>query len=80
MPSSRPAPACSQLPPESGLVYDFMYEKRDTGRWVRWIDTVDKALLQIPANAKVTTRGNARQRMERTSGRLFQRACTLACF
>ncbi|XP_037073992.1 LOW QUALITY PROTEIN: dynein heavy chain 3, axonemal-like, partial [Pollicipes pollicipes] len=43
-----------QLCPESGLLYDFMYEKRDTGRWVRWIDTVDKEQLQIPANAKVS--------------------------
>lgn len=42
-----------QLAPESGTFYDFMYEKRDTGRWVRWIDTIDKNLSAIPENAKV---------------------------
>ena len=52
-PGAPPFPFHSQLAPESGLLYDFMYEKRDTGRWVRWLDTVDKALLQIPPNAKV---------------------------
>lgn len=42
------------LPPESGLVYDYLYE-REGQRWVPWYDTIDKERLVIPPDAKVTT-------------------------
>lgn len=41
------------LPPESGLVYDFLYD-RDVQRWVPWYDTIAKDRLHIPLNAKVS--------------------------
>lgn len=41
------------LPPESGLVYDFLYD-RDVQRWVPWYDTIAKDRLHIPPNAKVS--------------------------
>jgi len=39
--------------PERGLVYDFTFEKRSSGVWIDWMDTIDSATGQIPANATV---------------------------
>ncbi|KAK8388715.1 hypothetical protein O3P69_020603 [Scylla paramamosain] len=41
------------LPPESGLVYDFIYEK-EMQRWVSWHDTINQDHLTIPSDAKVS--------------------------
>ncbi|CAG0920877.1 unnamed protein product [Notodromas monacha] len=44
----------NQLFPETGTVFDFVFERKDAGHWVGWIDTVNKKSLQIPPNAKVS--------------------------
>ncbi|XP_069937012.1 dynein axonemal heavy chain 3-like, partial [Cherax quadricarinatus] len=55
---TSPRPECfrltkGMLPPESGLVYDFLFE-RETQRWVLWCDTIDRDRLVIPPDAKVS--------------------------
>ncbi|MPC44116.1 Dynein heavy chain 3, axonemal [Portunus trituberculatus] len=40
------------LPPESGLVYDFIYEK-ETQRWLSWHDIINQERLSIPSDAQV---------------------------
>lgn len=42
----------SQIFPERAIVFEFMYDKKNNGSWIAWVDTVDKA-QQIPATAKV---------------------------
>ena len=39
--------------PERGIIYDFCFEKKGTGTWVEWLDTIDKSSMAIPADAKV---------------------------
>ncbi|XP_050716714.1 dynein axonemal heavy chain 3-like isoform X3 [Eriocheir sinensis] len=53
-----PKPECfklskSMLPPESGLMYDFMYEK-ERQRWVSWHDSINQNDFVIPTDAKVS--------------------------
>ena len=43
---------CRMLPPESGSVYDFLYEK-ETQRWVSWHDIISQDRFTIPSDAKV---------------------------
>jgi dynein heavy chain len=42
----------NQLFPERGSVFDFICDKKD-GKWVVWMDIVDRELLKIPQNAKI---------------------------
>ena len=39
--------------PDRLTVYDFCFEKKASGTWIEWMDTVDKSKLSIPATAKV---------------------------
>ena len=39
--------------PERNTIYDFCFEKKASGSWVDWMDTLDKSSLTIPGNAKV---------------------------
>ncbi|XP_064624417.1 dynein axonemal heavy chain 3-like [Lineus longissimus] len=41
--------------PERGTVFDFCFEKKASGSWADWMDTLDKSLLGIPAGAKVNS-------------------------
>ncbi|XP_008197222.2 dynein axonemal heavy chain 3 [Tribolium castaneum] len=41
----------AQIFPERAVVFDWIYDKRNNGTWISWLDTVDK-IQQIPANAK----------------------------
>lgn len=41
--------------PDRNTVYDFCFEKRASGNWVDWMDTIDKGTAQIPTDAKVGT-------------------------
>ena len=40
--------------PEAGSVYEYTFVKAASGSWSRWIDTIDKRLLHIDKNAKVS--------------------------
>lgn len=42
----------NQLFPERGIVFDYLYDKKNNGSWITWMDTVDK-IQQIPPNARV---------------------------
>ena len=42
--------------PERGMIYDFCFEKRASGNWIDWMDTIDKQASAIPAAAKVRSR------------------------
>ncbi|XP_076366412.1 dynein axonemal heavy chain 3-like isoform X2 [Tachypleus tridentatus] len=42
----------SQLFPEEGLVFDYMFDKH-TRDWVIWIDTLDRSSTLLPADARV---------------------------
>ncbi|XP_066944541.1 dynein axonemal heavy chain 3-like [Macrobrachium rosenbergii] len=53
-----PKPDCfrltrAMLPPDTGLVYDYLYDK-ETQKWIPWFDTIDKERLVIPPDAKIT--------------------------
>ena len=39
--------------PERNLVYDFCFEKRASGNWIDWMDTLDKSTMGVPADATV---------------------------
>ena len=41
--------------PERGTIYDFCFEKKASGQWIDWMDTVDKHLQTLAADAKVST-------------------------
>lgn len=41
--------------PERGTVYDFCFEKKASGNWIEWMDTLDRSTLTIPKDAKVYT-------------------------
>ena len=40
--------------PERNTVYDFCFEKKASGHWIDWMDTIDKASAGIPKDAKVS--------------------------
>lgn len=42
----------AQLFPERANVFEWIYDKRNNGTWLSWLDTVDK-VQQIPPHAKV---------------------------
>ncbi|XP_071052042.1 dynein axonemal heavy chain 3 isoform X2 [Onthophagus taurus] len=42
----------NQLHPERGLIFDYVYDKRNNGTWVVWADTLDQKQV-IPPTANV---------------------------
>ena len=40
--------------PERGLIYDYCFEKKSSGQWTDWMDTLDKSLQAIAPTAKVS--------------------------
>lgn len=44
--------AKNQLFPDRGLVFDFIWDKKNNGTWVNWVDMYDRNVA-IPNNAKV---------------------------
>jgi dynein heavy chain len=40
--------------PERGTIYDFCFEKKGSGNWIEWMDTLDRSLLTVPKDAKVS--------------------------
>ncbi|KAK6624385.1 hypothetical protein RUM44_011244 [Polyplax serrata] len=46
--------AKNQLFPEKGTVFDFVYDKKNNGTWINWLDTLDKAAGNYPPTAKVS--------------------------
>ncbi|XP_065680811.1 dynein axonemal heavy chain 3 isoform X1 [Hydra vulgaris] len=44
----------SNLIPDAGLVYDYVFVKQGNGSWLRWMETVDKNSLVIPQTAQVS--------------------------
>lgn len=42
----------NQLFSDKGTIFDYLYDKRNNGTWMSWLDLVDKQ-QQIPPNAKV---------------------------
>lgn len=47
----------NQLFPDRSNVFDWLYDKKNNGTWISWIDTVEK-VQQIPPNAKVRVSSN----------------------
>nr|CAD7398221.1 unnamed protein product [Timema cristinae] len=45
--------AKNQLFPEKESVFDYVYDKRNNGMWIPWLETVDKTLNTVPHTAKV---------------------------
>ncbi|CAG0885871.1 unnamed protein product [Darwinula stevensoni] len=43
-----------QLIPDGGTVYDYVFDRKDMGHWMPWMETMDKKALHIPPNAKVS--------------------------
>lgn len=41
-----------QLFPERGNVFEYIYDKKNNGTWIPWIETIEKT-QNIPANVKV---------------------------
>ncbi|WAQ96862.1 DYH3-like protein [Mya arenaria] len=39
--------------PERGTIYDFCFEKKASGQWIDWMDTVDRSSLAVAADAKI---------------------------
>jgi len=39
--------------PERGTIYDFCFEKKASGQWIDWMDTLEKGSLNVAADAKV---------------------------
>jgi hypothetical protein len=46
--------ARNQLFPERGLVFEWIYDKKNNGTWIPWTDIVDKAQIQLAPTAKVS--------------------------
>lgn len=44
----------SNMIPERGTIYDFCFEKKGSGNWIEWMDTLDRSLLTVPKDAKVS--------------------------
>lgn len=45
--------AKNQLFPDKGTVFDFVYDKKNNGTWIQWIDYAEKGAGQYPPTAKV---------------------------
>ncbi|XP_023310238.1 dynein heavy chain 3, axonemal [Anoplophora glabripennis] len=43
----------SQIFPERSIIFDWVYDKKNNGSWIAWVETVDK-VQQIPATAKAS--------------------------
>ncbi|XP_063446016.1 dynein axonemal heavy chain 3-like isoform X5 [Mytilus trossulus] len=43
----------SNMIPERSSIYDFCFEKKASGNWIEWMDTLDKNKLIIPKDAKI---------------------------
>ena len=41
--------------PDRGTIYDFCFEKKASGQWIDWMDTLDKSLSTLAPDAKVNT-------------------------
>lgn len=41
----------AQIFPERASIFDWIFDKRNNGSWINWLDTADK-VQQIPFNAK----------------------------
>ncbi len=41
--------------PERNTVYDFCFDKKASGQWIDWMDTLDKSSLNIPPSSKVSS-------------------------
>lgn len=39
--------------PDRGTMFDFVFEKRSSGVWVEWMETIDGSASTIPPNATV---------------------------
>ena len=46
--------ARNQLFPEHRLVFDWIYDKKNNGSWIPWIDIVDKAQTQLAPTVRVS--------------------------
>ncbi|XP_033740540.1 dynein heavy chain 3, axonemal-like isoform X1 [Pecten maximus] len=44
----------SNMIPEKATIYDFSFEKKGGGNWIDWLDTIDRASMTIPNDAKVS--------------------------
>jgi hypothetical protein len=44
----------SNMIPERATIFEFCFEKKASGNWCDWMDTIDKSTLAIPATAKVS--------------------------
>ena len=42
-----------QLFPEKGTVFDFVYDKKNNGTWIQWLDLVDKVSVNYHTTSKV---------------------------
>ena len=40
--------------PERATIYDFCFEKKASGQWIDWMETVDKHLSTLAPDAKVS--------------------------
>ncbi|XP_052264555.1 dynein axonemal heavy chain 3-like isoform X1 [Dreissena polymorpha] len=40
--------------PERGTIYDFSFEKKGSGQWIDWMDTLDRSTLSLAADAKIS--------------------------
>ncbi|CAH1793738.1 unnamed protein product [Owenia fusiformis] len=40
--------------PERGTVYDYCFEKKSSGQWIDWMDTLNRDTLGIPKDANVS--------------------------
>jgi hypothetical protein len=46
--------ARNQLFPEQHLVFEWIYDKKNHGTWIPWMDVVDKAQTQLAPTVKVS--------------------------
>jgi len=46
--------ARNELFPEHHLVFDWIYDKKNNGSWIPWIDIVDKAQTQLAPTVRVS--------------------------
>ncbi|PAA63386.1 hypothetical protein BOX15_Mlig017039g2 [Macrostomum lignano] len=44
----------SNIFPDRGSIYDFCFEKKASGVWIDWMDIIDRSLLSIPKEAKIS--------------------------
>ena len=43
----------SNMIPERATIFEFCFEKKASGNWCDWMDTIDKSTLAISPTAKV---------------------------